>query len=426
MARSGFEAPRSRRHALRVLTAVAGSAMLLQASGGAARPPAVAQSEEDDNSSGRGRGRGRGRDGNEDNRGPGNAEDRTEAPDVEVPPGAIEVRIVSDDAGGFVPGDLTVDAGQAVTFVNAHSDEHTATGSGFDTGIIPEGGSATIVLDEPGVYRYACQIHPVMTGSITVRGADGEVSQPAAPTQETMADGEPMVRIANLAFDPSTIAAPVAATVTWTNEDTLPHTVTAVDGRFDSGILDPGATFSWTFDAPGSFAYQCQLHPTMQGTVTVAGSAVAASPAAGEGEVASPSAVGGGDVEDVWLVELRPDNAALLAPHQGLLTLHPDGFAHADFAILPEAASPEALLSAGHGTWRLGGEGLTLELVALVTDAAGRFRGTVRIDVQGRPNGDGVLEGSFGFTLVTPTDAATGDGRGSWRAERAPLSQLAG
>ena len=41
-----------------------------------------------------------------------------------------------------MPGELTVDLGQTVAFVNAHSDEHTATGSGFDTGIIPEGSPA--------------------------------------------------------------------------------------------------------------------------------------------------------------------------------------------------------------------------------------------------------------------------------------------
>ena len=72
---------------------------------------------------------------------------------VELQAESLEVRIVGDDAGDFVPGELTVDVGQSVTFVNVHSDEHTATGSGFDTGIIPdEGGTATVVLDTPGVF----------------------------------------------------------------------------------------------------------------------------------------------------------------------------------------------------------------------------------------------------------------------------------
>ena len=54
----------------------------------------------------------------------------------QVPEGAVEIRIVSDDAGGFVPGELTIDLGHTVAFINAHHDEHTATGSGFDTGVI--------------------------------------------------------------------------------------------------------------------------------------------------------------------------------------------------------------------------------------------------------------------------------------------------
>jgi plastocyanin len=425
MARADFDAPRSRRHAVQALAAAAGSALLLRASDGVARLQALAQ-DEDDDSSGRGRGRGCGRGGDQDNRGPGNAEDGAKAPAAEVPPGAIEVRIVSDDAGGFVPGEVAIDAGQAVTFVNAHGDEHTATGAGFDTGIIPEGGSATVLLEEPGVYRYACQIHPVMTGSITVRGADGEVPQPAAVTRGAPESGGASVRIANLAFDPSVVTMPAGATVTWTNDDNLPHTVTALDGQFDSGILDPGATFSWTFETPGSFAYQCQLHPTMQGTVTVDGSpAAAATPAAGEAEAAGSLTTGAGGLEGVWLVEFFPDDTVLIGPHQGLLTLHPDGLAHVDFALLPEDSSPETAFNVGHGEWSAVGDRVALALIALVTDARGRFRGTATIAAQGQPTEDGTLEGTFVFALATPTDESVGDGLGTWRGERVPLDRLA-
>jgi plastocyanin len=174
-----------------------------------------------------------------------------------------------------VPGELTVDLGQTVAFVNSHSDEHTATGSGFDTGIIPEGSVATVVLEEPGTFRYACQIHPEMTGQIAVRDANGVVPAPATPVASPVA-GAATVRIANLAFEPSTITIPAGGTVTWRNDDVTPHTVTALDGAFDSGTFDPGASFSWTFPGPGTFAYQCLLHPTMQGSVVVEGEAAAA------------------------------------------------------------------------------------------------------------------------------------------------------
>lgn len=64
--------------------------------------------------------------------------------------------------------------------------------------------------------------------------------------------------------------------ITWTNNDSQIHTATsgapgsADSGSiFDSGILSPGASFSFTFDEPGDIPYYCTLHPQMVGTVNV-------------------------------------------------------------------------------------------------------------------------------------------------------------
>ena len=57
--------------------------------------------------------------------------------------------------------------------------------------------------------------------------------------------------------------------ITWTNDDGFAHTVTADDDSFDSGNLDGGATFEQTFDEAGEFAYHCNIHPQMTGTVSV-------------------------------------------------------------------------------------------------------------------------------------------------------------
>ena len=258
----------NRRRAAQAIAAAAGSLLLLEAATHQSSPLAFAQ--DDDDNSGHGRGRGRGGD-DQDNSGPGNAEDAEDAAEearrpeeqlqlkprrgsiVELPAESLEVRIVGDDAGDFVPGELTVDVGQSVTFVNVHSDEHTATGSGFDTGIIPdEGGTATVVLDTPGVFPYACQIHPEMTGVIRVRDENGVVPETQTTAQEVPADATTVV-IANLAFDPAAITVPTGTTVAWTNDDSVPHTVTSTDGAFDSGIFDPGGSFAFTFNEPGSF-----------------------------------------------------------------------------------------------------------------------------------------------------------------------------
>jgi nitrite reductase (NO-forming) len=62
----------------------------------------------------------------------------------------------------------------------------------------------------------------------------------------------------------------VGTTVTWSNDDAgQMHTVTSVDGEFDSGFLDTGASWSYTFDEVGEFEYYCLPHPWMRAKVVV-------------------------------------------------------------------------------------------------------------------------------------------------------------
>lgn len=77
------------------------------------------------------------------------------------------------------------------------------------------------------------------------------------------------IGIVDFGFDPATLEVAVGTTVTWKNRGATAHTVTADDGTFDSGSLDPGASFSQTFDTPGTFAYHCAIHPNMTATITV-------------------------------------------------------------------------------------------------------------------------------------------------------------
>jgi nitrite reductase (NO-forming) len=66
------------------------------------------------------------------------------------------------------------------------------------------------------------------------------------------------------------LTVPLGATVTWTDDDPgVPHTVTAVDGSFDSGLIQSGASYSHTFTSPGVFEYFCTLHPWMRAKVEV-------------------------------------------------------------------------------------------------------------------------------------------------------------
>ncbi|MDQ6674088.1 MAG: cupredoxin domain-containing protein [Chloroflexota bacterium] len=74
-------------------------------------------------------------------------------------------------------------------------------------------------------------------------------------------------------FAPATVKIQPGSWITWSNAGQDPHTVTALDGSFDSGNLDPSEGYSWFFADAGTFTYTCVLHPWMQGTVIVAPSA---------------------------------------------------------------------------------------------------------------------------------------------------------
>jgi plastocyanin len=79
------------------------------------------------------------------------------------------------------------------------------------------------------------------------------------------------VTIDNFAFGPAELTVPVGTTVTWTNRDDIPHTVTSGDTPrlFKSEPLDTDEHFAYRFDHAGRFAYFCSLHAHMQGVIVV-------------------------------------------------------------------------------------------------------------------------------------------------------------
>jgi plastocyanin len=77
------------------------------------------------------------------------------------------------------------------------------------------------------------------------------------------------VAIVDFAFAPQTLTVARGTTVTWTNNDTLGHSLIGAGQSFSSEILDAGATFTFTFDTPGEYQYRCGLHPSMVGTIIV-------------------------------------------------------------------------------------------------------------------------------------------------------------
>ena len=78
------------------------------------------------------------------------------------------------------------------------------------------------------------------------------------------------VSMVDFAFSPTKVTIKKGESVTWTNSGQAPHTATATNGSFDTGLLTAGKSATVTFNTAGSFGYVCVVHPEMVGTVVVA------------------------------------------------------------------------------------------------------------------------------------------------------------
>jgi plastocyanin len=157
--------------------------------------------------------------------------------------------------------------------IEAEGNDSSGSGSGdglkAETNLLQPGDTTRLTLDlAAGVHKVECFIE----GHDDL-GMEGflEVREDAPLVRERVGRGQndDTVAIAGFAFDPADLTVDRGTEITWTNEDQAPHTVSAEDGSFDSGTLEPGQTFSTTVDGAGRVTYMCQIHPEMRGTITV-------------------------------------------------------------------------------------------------------------------------------------------------------------
>lgn len=91
----------------------------------------------------------------------------------------------------------------------------------------------------------------------------------AAPTT-TMTVRPGNVAIKDYAFTPDTQTVKAGESLTWTNADDFPHYVkTDAGAMLDSGDIEQGKTYTVTLPSPGTYAYHCNIHNTMKGTIVV-------------------------------------------------------------------------------------------------------------------------------------------------------------
>ena len=89
----------------------------------------------------------------------------------------------------------------------------------------------------------------------------------ALPARAQNAPG--VVGIDNFTFNPQKLTVKAGTTLTWTNNDDIPHAIAAVNKQFKSKALDTGDAYSFTFTTPGTYQYFCSLHPHMTGAIVV-------------------------------------------------------------------------------------------------------------------------------------------------------------
>ena len=178
----------------------------------------------------------------------------------------------------YAPTEVTVAVGTTVTWTNTSDRPHTVTDRGgtFDTNPVAPGATGTVSFSTPGVYHYFCRINPSkMNGVITVEGD-------AATTTRRVEALDPAIEGAVLSFNPATLSVPAGATIVFANVGGKPHTFTADDGSFDTGVVTPGpeggrfagTNATVTVAKPGTIAFHCDVHPAaMKGTLTVTGEA---------------------------------------------------------------------------------------------------------------------------------------------------------
>ena len=193
-----------------------------------------------------------------------------------------DVKVVDFD---YSPVSQTVNVNTKITWTNTGARPHTVTDRGgtFDTDAFAPGKTASLTFTVPGTYHYFCRINPSKMNGILIVKATGP-----APVQRVEAV-DPALPGETLRFEPAQLQTTTGSAILFANVGGKPHTFTADDGSFDSGVVPPGpeggrfagTNVSVTISKPGTFGFHCDIHPAaMKGTLTVTGDARAGPAAA--------------------------------------------------------------------------------------------------------------------------------------------------
>jgi plastocyanin len=178
---------------------------------------------------------------------------------------AINVHLSPDKIGTYIAcGDI----GGAVTTDEGEEESELIIGLGEpnDSG---HTGIAWLGADGDQTRVAVYLVEPVSGGGASAESAQ-EATPAAAATGADAAAQSVAVEIKNFAFNPAEITVPVGGSVTWTNDDSTPHTATGQDRAvLQSGTIASGESFTQKFDTAGTYEYFCEFHANMKGTIVV-------------------------------------------------------------------------------------------------------------------------------------------------------------
>ncbi len=196
----------------------------------------------------------------------------------------------------FAPPTITVAVGGTVRWLNNDTRPHTVTAAdkSVDSGIIAKGATYERTFPTAGTYPYVCDLHSNMTGTVIAAtnptaAAAAAASVAATPSRKktptptttttkktpakaagAAAPASSSVSMKGSVFTPKSVTIRPGGKVTWINDDSVVHTVTADDGSFDSDVIATGGRHEHTYAKAGTYGYKCSYHPGMEGTVVVA------------------------------------------------------------------------------------------------------------------------------------------------------------
>jgi plastocyanin len=135
--------------------------------------------------------------------------------------------------------------------------------------------------------------HPAQTEETVSTEAPPAAVPSSAGGAVAHASASATVSMGDNFFSPASVSIATGDTVTWTNNGQAPHSATADDGSFDTGVFNGGQSRSHTFSRAGTFSYFCTVHASMRGTVRV----LAASNGGGQGGGGTAGSSGTGSSE---------------------------------------------------------------------------------------------------------------------------------